>query len=246
MPFFIGEEGVWPAPGLTQQQKESLLAMIEKATSANEVDRLAKILETGEFPEEGLEGEEKKVQVKKDDGDTATAVKQTKMENGLSVASEMPADILSVSTPPAAHAEKLDNVDMEVTDDQNNEVEPKRKNLTPATTPTKVTSKRKGKEKGTPTRSPAKAGRGSEKEGNKEAAATKMPPPTPTGGSDDTGAQAMDTKGPEPPKPVLSEKEIKAMTVAILKKTLKSRNEPTTGLKKELQERLLVSCGHTT
>eukprot|EP01084_Bolivina_argentea_P053537 98291_1 len=240
--FTPGGEGEWPAPGLTQQQKASLLAMIEKATSADEVDRLAKILETGEFPEEGLDGEEKKVEVKKDDG--KAAVKEMKMENRPSAASEMPADVSAVSTPPS-YAEKSDNVDMEVTDDNKNDEVPKSKSSTPTTTPTKAESKRKGKGK-TPTRSPVKAGRGGKKEGNKEVAAVPKTPPTLAIDSDNKEVQAMDTEGPETSKPVLSENEIKAMTVAILKKTLKDRNEPTTGLKKELKERLLVSCGHAT
>ncbi len=216
--------------------------MIEKATSADEVDRLAKILETGEFPEEGLDGEEKKVEVKKDDG--KAAVKEMKMENRPSAASEMPADVSAVSTPPS-YAEKSDNVDMEVTDDNKNDEVPKSKSSTPTTTPTKAESKRKGKGK-TPTRSPVKAGRGGKKEGNKEVAAVPKTPPTLAIDSDNKEVQAMDTEGPETSKPVLSENEIKAMTVAILKKTLKDRNEPTTGLKKELKERLLVSCGHAT
>ncbi len=216
--------------------------MIEKATSAEEVDRLAKILETGEFPEEGLDGEEKKVEVRKDDGEAA--VKEMKMENGPSAASAMPADVSAVPTPPS-HTEKSDNVDMEATDDNKNDEVPKSKSHTPTTTPTKAESKRKGKGK-TPTRSPVKAARGGKKEGNKEAATVPKTPPTPAIDNDNKEVQAMDTEGPETSKPVLLEKEIKAMTVAILKKTLKARNEPTTGLKKELQERLLVSCGHAT
>ncbi len=207
--------------------------MIEKATSAREVDRLAKILETGDFPEEGLDGEEK-VEVKKDDDGEEGGKEMKMVENGSSASERPTATVHAVPTPPPQTEEKNNNIDMEVE-------EPK-SSTTTATTPTKAQAKRKGR---TPTRKVKAAGR-DEKEGSKESfALPKTPPPTPISDNDNKEVQAMDAEGPgTSDRPVLTENEIKAMTVAVLKKTLKARDEPTTGLKKELQARLLVSCGH--
>ncbi len=240
--IFLGGEGEWPAPSLTQLQKESLLAMIEKATSATEVDRLAKILQTGVFPEEGLGGEEKEQEVKKkDDGET---VKEEEMKiDESSVSARMPAMVPAAIPTPQRQTENEGTIDMEVIDDDNNNV---KEQPSPKTTPTKTAPGRKGRGR-TPT-SKVKADHG-KKDVNKEVAVATTPPtPTITKDYDDNKkeAQAMDVQGPKPSYPVLSVKEIKAMTVALLKKTLKARKEPTTGLKSELQTRLLASCGHTT
>ncbi len=218
---------------MTQQQKASLLAMIEKATSGKEVDRLAKILETGEFPEEGLDGREEKVKVKNDDHRKEDGKEM--VENGPS------ATVDSVPSSPQREEKTTNNIDMKVEEQKSSTT-----TTTPSTTPTKAQAKRKGKGR-TPTRkAKAAAADPDEKEGSKESAATvpKAPPPTPTTDNDNK-VRAMDAESHgTSDHPTLTKTEIKAMTVAVLKKTLKARDEPTTGLKKELQARLLVSCGH--